>query len=190
MRRIGIDLDGVMVDFAGYTYKYLSQYVENLPPIGHLFHKLYWEQSINLPDEVKEIMREIFNPKNTYHWERMPCLATKKDLMAIKDYQDGLVFITSRPHYTFDATLNWLKKHVGPSSKYSLVTGAMSKADVCNGLYIASYLDDRYIYAAEIAVKSRCKSYILDTPENKEFNNVEELGITRVNSIAEFLNDN
>lgn len=190
MRRIGIDLDGVLVDFAGYAHKYLCQYLEEVPPIDHLFNKLFWEHSISVPDEAKDLMNQIFDPANTYHWERMPSLLSKKDLKAINECKDGIIFVTSRPHYTFDASLNWLKKNIGPSTKYNLVTGAMSKADVCNGLYIAKYLDDRYIYAAEIAKKSRCKSYILNTPENKEFDNVEILGIKRVNTIAEFINDN
>ena len=190
MKRVGIDLDGVLVDFSGYVYKYLSQYVENLPPIDHLFNRLYWEHSISVPEDAKDLMNQIFDPKNTYHWERMPSLVSKKDLIAINECEDGIVFITSRPHYTFDASLNWLKKNIGPTIKYSLVTGAMSKAAVCDGLYIAKYLDDRYIYAAEIATRSRCRSYLLNSSENKEFDNVEHIGIKRVNTIAEFINDN
>lgn len=187
--RIGIDLDGVVVDFHGYLYDELKKAgVKTLPPKNYLKTNLYWEHLVNEKEETKLLLEDIFKGDG-HHWENMPPyneaeLPELSKLISNKDIE--VFFITARPPRSENPTRKWLEKHL-KTNDFHLVAGCCSKAEVCSGLYLSHYIDDRYLYAYEVAKYGVTKTYLLSNPDNDQYFDVEKDNITRVESLSEFL---
>jgi uncharacterized HAD superfamily protein len=138
--RIGIDMDGVIVDTINYAAAELSKY------LGREVK----------PDEVAHDLGKIENIGQlfTEYGERLLCSLAPKELAAESINglaQDHDVYIISARFYIhYESTLQWLKKH-GIKVDKVIFTEGKGKADVCMEKGIDVFIEDSVKNALELA---------------------------------------
>lgn len=191
--RIGIDVDGVLacffkayedltVEVAGVDL-FPARYPEVLPPTWN------WPEHYGYSDEV---MKEVWNRIKTSpsYWMNLTALPGARGLLkALNGSAHQIYFITDRPSVSsFSAqkqTADWLARH-GFDYPAVIISGKhATKGDVCKGLMIEAYLDDKGENLVDVEEKSpNTRAYILDYPYNEEFDVSR-----RVYSLREFLEE-
>lgn len=186
-QRVGFDIDGVIVDFSSGLYDVLEKEGHVLPEKRILENTFFWEHS--LPDAQDKI-KQIFSKDRSDFWEGLHPVNNGKDFDLLEKFinerKDYVYFVTSRPSFLLHATKLWLGKNLHVDN-VNIVMGANSKADICKGLNLSAYIDDRYLFAYEIAQKTQTTSFMLSNPSNFEFGDVYPDKVYRVGSIAEYL---
>jgi uncharacterized HAD superfamily protein len=184
--KIGIDIDEVVVEFfKGYL---------------NLFNEKF-EKNLKFEDLVKYHIWEITNVSREDALSLADYYHGSKDSSQI-DFVDGakdsilfllnnfeLVFITSRPVSVKENTEDFFKNHFGDFNFEIYFSGDMhggkkSKAEFCNELGIKFMIEDNADYALDCA-KNGVKTFLLDKPWNKNYENHENL--VKVNNWEELL---
>ncbi|NLK87388.1 MAG: hypothetical protein GX279_07855 [Clostridiaceae bacterium] len=138
--RIGIDMDGVIVDTINYVASELSHYLNREVKPDEVAHNL------GKIDNIGQIFEE--------HGERLLCSLDPFELAA--DSINSIVrehdvyIISARFHVHYESTLQWLKKH-GINVDKVIFTEGKGKSDICIENGIDVFIEDSAKNALELA---------------------------------------
>lgn len=197
IKKIGVDLDGVVADFyKGFTTLARNKFGDHIELVCGIkdkekFSTWKLEKIMNLTkEEVKEMMNYINNNPSFYEslglleantWEQFKKLYCNR-----QDYE--ITFITSRKSSqnvsVREISKWWLAKH-GWENPSVIVTD--EKGITCKLLGIEKFVDDSLKNCLDIHghCQDSCEVFILDYPHNRDHNIPE--GIKRIHSFEEFI---
>lgn len=140
--RIGIDMDGVIVDTINYVASELSKYLNREVQPDEVAHNL---------GEMQNIMQIFIE-----HGERLLCSLAPIDLAVDSINSIALdhdvYIISARFHIHYDSTLQWLKKY-GINVDKVIFTEGKSKSNICIENGIDVFIEDSVKNALELADK-------------------------------------
>ena len=138
--RIGIDMDGVIIDTINYVASELSQLLN---------------RDVK-PDEVAHNLGKIDNIAQIFekHGERLLCSLAPIELAADSinsiAREHEVFIISARFHIHYDSTLQWLKKH-GINVEKVIFTEGKGKSNICIENGIDVFIEDSAKNALELA---------------------------------------
>ncbi len=138
--RIGIDMDGVIVDTINFVASELSRYLDREVK----------------PDEVAHNLGKIENVVQIFeeHGERLLCSLAPVELAADSinsiAREHEVYIISARFHVHYDITLQWLKKH-GINVEKVIFTEGKGKSGICIENGIDVFIEDSARNALELA---------------------------------------
>lgn len=183
---IGVDIDGVLADFNAHFIEYVIAVTgRDLFP-ARPFDIPCWnypEHYGYTPAEVSKVWVSI--KQSASFWSRVsPYDDAFSALDTLVDrFRDDVYFITARPGLLAKRqTEDWLRL-VGYPKAAVLITS--HKGLAARTLELDVYIDDKFENALEVAQTST-RSYLLTRPWNTAYA-LERTGITRVDSLGEFL---
>lgn len=186
---VGIDVDGVLADFAGGVYKLSREFLKK-PPLSKTTQiKWDFEDDGFTKKEVDYIWSKIENSRNW--WMTLEKLPNTSDLMR-KYYGYNTFFITSRmPTVGLSVeaqTQEWLFQNYAITDASVIVTdNAKGKVQEAISLGLEWFIDDKDKNCLEIKkAVPECEVYIQDAPYNKDWASSKH-GVERIASVNEFL---
>ncbi len=180
----GIDLDGVSYDFVTPFSKWLKT------NLGVEYNDsdivdYHWYKCIDGLTK-KDFMEEFHKFGKSGMYEHLSPIRGSKDVLNyLMNNSKDVWFITGRPPYTFEQTVNALKRDYGISSDRIIYSsGRDYKSNVVNRLGINVFLDDAPEYATSLANYTNAKVYLMDGTYNQDVNSPK---ITRVYDWEDFI---
>lgn len=177
---IGFDIDGVLADFTR-AFRVLANRKHGVPVYSG-GRQATWLFDDMTREQVRAIWAEIDGESG--FWSGLDPLITRgeiHDLSAAADAGAQFIYVTSRPAYARNETLQWLMVHGLPAGDLHVTE---DKPGVLRGVAgLAGFLDDaphnvNDLHAGGLPV------YVRDWP----YNRVDVIdGIRRVYSVGEFL---
>ena len=138
--RIGIDIDGVIVDTINYVAAELSKYLNRKVKPDEVAHNL---------EKIENIVR-IFSEDG----ERLLCsldpLEDAVDSINKLAEEHDLYIISARFHVHYDITVEWIKKH-GIKADQIIFTEGKGKLAACKEKGIDVFIEDSVKNALELA---------------------------------------
>jgi uncharacterized HAD superfamily protein len=174
----GIDLDGVSVDFIGEFSSFLKKNL-NLSYDDSEITDYYWHKC-NLGISEVDFWRlfDIFGKDREEYRNLKPLPGAQNCIKFFLENAKDVWFITGRPHYAYEQTVDNLKHFFNvDSDRIIFSSGKDYKSNVVNRLGIDVFIDDAPHYAESIADNTLAKVYLMDTTYNR---NVNEDKVTRV----------
>ncbi len=155
-RRVGLDIDEVIADFAGHwnTYHGGTGVVE------------WW----NFDSKMKDRFNELRNNKD--FWLNIPAKIDPKTI-GFEPY----CYITSRS-IPVEWTVEWIEKNGFPTVPVYCVPFNTSKVDTAIDLKITHFVDDRFENFVELN-KAGINCYLFDAPHNRRY----DVGYKRIFSL-------
>ena len=188
-RKIGIDIDDVLLDFVGtYVLFHNQTYKTNLKKEDFRTYSFNYARGGTMKQAVNSV-KQFYS--TSFFKEMKPLSGSVEAINRLKQEYD-LYNITSRPDYIFEETVEQIKKHFGnsfleiyfSSNHYTgRKNSGKSKAEICLQKGISKLIDDSLEYALECA-KEGIDALLLDTPWNQ---NGEHERINRVKNWNEIL---
>lgn len=184
-KRIGIDIDDVIVHLVKHFYDFYNQkFKKDLNVENHFEYDFMGPFSISAEEAISLIKEFYF----TEYFDNLDLIEGSVDSIyeLSKDYE--LFFITSRHLDIKDKNENFLKK-LFPNLKYEVIYSgkfwqeAKSKAEICVDLGISIIIEDNQKYSLECA-EAGINVFLLDKPWNKYG---EHENITRVKNWKEIM---
>jgi len=180
MRRvIQFDVDGVLADFdLGYRTLYQELYGGEMLP-----RPTRWNQSGD-----HHVWQEI--KKSHIFWANLSPLASWKELEQINRLhrKADVYFVTHRMGIHPKVQTEFWLQSWGILSPTVIVSGL--KAEIAKGICATHAIDDKFGNAYMVSCHSReTKSYLLDAPYNQVDHEIVGGSVTRVKSVAEFLEE-
>lgn len=183
-RRLGFDLDGVIVNFArAYEDLIVEQAGVDLfpehrpdPPVWN------WPEFYGYTHEQTKDAWKVIDT-HPFFWSRLKPLPAVRHLRALEEDHD-LYFITHRQRgvRVKQQTEGWLHTY-GVKHPTVLLADGDGKGPIARGLKLHFYIDDKLENAVEVAEHHPgCQVYLLDYPHNQG-----EGPFTRVLSVSEAL---
>ncbi len=178
----GIDLDGVCFDFKGGFLAWLNR-VLNMNLTDDDVTSYYWH-------ETTAVTKEQFNTEfdkfgdgghGYRHLKLLPGAA--KGLRAIHDAGHKIYYITNRPLYCKQDTIDCLEEHEFPQRE-NLHFADGSKSPMVNKFGVDVFIDDSPHTVPELAANTRATVYCRSYTYNEH---LDDTFITRVNGWDEFL---
>lgn len=138
--RIGIDIDGVIVDTINFIAAVLTKsYGYTIKP-GDVAHRLGEIENIN----------NFFAENGEYLLCTLAPMEKSIEILDRLDQEHEIFLISARFRAYYDLTLNWLNKY-GIRATEVLFTEGKSKTDLCKEYRIELFIEDSAINALEIA---------------------------------------
>lgn len=181
----GIDLDGVCFDFGSAFLSFLRAHFPHLSiPKDIELTSYYWYEII--PGLDKDTFWEAFDDfgRGRGYFDLELIEGALEGLRAIEESGHSIVYITNRPMYARQDTVEALAKHNFPSAEHLwFATG--HKAPFIRDLAVDVFIDDSPHTISEIC--DTCpKTYCFDYPFNQNIEAPSD-SYTRVSSWADFL---
>ena len=181
----GIDLDGVCVDFvlifSAWLKAALGLSYNDSAITDYHWHKC--DLGISKEDFWREFDR--FGKDFAMYEALSPMQDSKAGIDYLLNNAKDVWFITGRPHYAYEQTVNSLQREFGVSSDHIIFSsGGDYKSNVVNRLGIDVFIDDAPHYVKSLNENTSAKVYLMDATYNK---NVDAPGITRVSGWKEFI---
>lgn len=186
---IGVDLDGVLVDFMSSFLNYYNHvYGTNLTR-----DQIYTYDLWKIFGETREkAIQKISDFYKTHHFNSLEPIQDSIEAIDTLKQNHDLVVITSRHNDIIEGTKRWLEKYfpnkfseVYLTNQYSLDEDYRRKSDICLDLGINVLIEDSLDYAKECIPKTRV--LLFDQPWNQSQKLPES--ITRVKSWKEILDN-
>lgn len=180
--RYGIDLDGVCFDFLNVFRKHLNK-VFNIDLKEEEITSYYWYENT---DEIskEDFFTEFHRFGRAAAYRTLPVLAgTLDSLERIQNAGHEIFYITNRPEYSRQDTIDALKKHGFPSRKNLFYTKG-SKSSLIEKLNINVFIEDAPHNIIDIAHNTKAYVYCVDYPYNRK---VEHHNIERIKDWDDFL---
>jgi uncharacterized HAD superfamily protein len=156
VKRIGLDLDGVLSSFADYV----------LPKVNARLGTSYtkddwtaWEARTCLSKDAAEIIHNLAHDPMTY----LLAEPIEGAVLSVRklSYLAEIVIVTHRPENCRDATAAWLQAHQVPYNRLYIVK---DKVETIKGLDLLAYVEDNGEWAEKIAESTA--SLLLAQPWN------------------------
>jgi hypothetical protein len=145
-RKIGLDIDEVLADFASHWCKYHN--IENTPE--------WW----NFDTKMKDRFKDVINDKD--FWLSIPTITDPKSIGF-----EPHCYITSRS-IPKEWTEEWIAKNGFPTVPVYCVPHNESKVHIAKQLGITHFVDDRFENFVELN-KAGIACYLFDAPHNKRY---------------------
>ena len=174
----GIDLDGVSVDFIG---PFSQQLKDNLG-IQYDDSEItdyYWHRcNLGITEQSFWEQFDIFGKDREMYRHLEPLPDAKIAISTFMKIAKDVWFITGRPHYAYEQTIDSLKRNFDvDSDRIIFSSGKDYKSNVVKRLGIDVFVDDAPHYAQSIAENTDAKVYLMDTTYNQD---ISGENITRV----------
>lgn len=184
-KKIQIDVDGVLADFAyGFT-RLRNQFLPEAEPVLPQSVQQVWEEcSDNAVPGNKETWGDIRD--SLYFWEELPALATDEEFQRMRDLMWGndVYFVTAREGYRAkQQTEAWLRLNGIPNAT---VVMTANKAAFMRIVGITHAIDDHPLFVRDMALVTGTSVYLKDMPYNQEWDALSA-GVLRVPSLTAFL---
>ena len=170
-KRIGFDLDGVLIDFH-------SRFAAKMKDLGFIESSerfaTHWRTSFTGFDETWDSIKH-----DPTWWEELPALIDGKSFPF-----DPVCYITHRNinGHAQAVSERWLEKHKFPARPVFAVSG--DKTKVIQEQRLDLFVDDKFENFQEINTKTSCVCLLWDAPHNRKF----PVGYLRVKSMADVAN--
>lgn len=142
--KIGVDLDGVVFDFAGAFLNYCNiKYGTNNHPADCTEWNFQDCANIHLTEQM---VLESFDDFNKYRmWQSMDVFPdVKESLCALEAMGNKIIYITHRMEGSERPTLKAIIKHGLPIHGIFFCETSKEKADICRKMDIPLAIDDKY----------------------------------------------
>lgn len=182
----GIDLDGVCFDFttafSGWLKEKLCVDYKEEDIVEYHWYKCI--PSISEENFFKEFHR--FGHAGMYaNLSLLPGATVAVDRIRSRGHK--LWFVTARPKYARNDTIDAVQKAFGVSEKQIVFSGGKDyKAEAVNLLGVNVFVEDGPHYAESVANGTRSLVYLMDKPYNRKVTNPK---IIRVNSWADVMQE-
>lgn len=159
MDRIGVDIDGVIIDILGSALDFVSKKLKREVKREEVT-EYYLETLFNIPsEEMAEYFKTTRAYKFSYLWQ------SKETLELLKWFGYDLYAVTARPKEVHQYTLDWVKKDKLPFSDV-IFANAHSKIDIVKELNLAYFIEDKL--ETVLSLSNVCKKvFLIDAPHNK-----------------------
>lgn len=178
----GIDLDGVCFDFGGAFRGWIDNHL-HIHLEEEEITSYYWYEDSRKIDKVQFMEQfHLFGRAGGYrNLEILP--GTLEALNAIAADGHGLIYITNRPDYALQDTVEALEEHNFPEHN-NLHFAHGAKAPLIREYGVDVFIDDSPRTIAEITANTRATVYCQDMLYNRH---LDDAFFTRVHSWEEFL---
>lgn len=158
--KVGIDIDGTITDPAtfvpflnkafnkNFTLEDLTQY--HLPPLLGVSEEEFWAW-------MKKHEQEIY--------AQAPPAKAAKEVLERLARRCQLIYITARPHYLRDVTVQWFEKHRFPYHHIELL-GSHQKVEQAKKHDVKLFFEDRLETANAVAEELEIPVFLFQTPYN------------------------
>lgn len=159
----GIDLDGVCFDFLGPCLEFMSDSLHRHFDRNEVT-SYYWYENDNVDLNEEEFWEEFHKfGRENHGYRHLPLLpGTKEVLKAIKDAGHTIWYVTNRPEYAKQDTIEALASHDFPDRE-NLIFAKGHKAPIIREKNIDVFIDDSPHTIPEITANTRatiyCRSY-------------------------------
>lgn len=138
--RIGIDIDGVIIDSINYVAKELTQYLGREVKPDEVAHNLGKIDNIN----------NIFEEKGEEFLCSLDPMELAVDSINSIAQEHDVYIISARFHNHYDITVKWLNRH-GIKVNKIIFTQGKSKSNICKKKRIDVFVEDSVKNATELA---------------------------------------
>lgn len=191
MFKIGVDCDGVLMDFtSGYTRKLEGVSGKKCTLTkGTEPHCWGWPTEYGFSEEDDDAAWASIK-KDQYFWATLPPTMEAPMACGVLNglYLAGheVYFITHRMGLAVHAQTMVSLRMLGIELPQVLVTG--NKGPIAQGLGLTHFIDDKFENCCDVAAftKGACKVFLLNKAYNTKKELPESLGIIRVDTIKEF----
>lgn len=157
--KIGVDIDGVIVDTIRLCSKEFSK---------HFGYDITCED-ITCRFEQIEGGQEFINQNLEYLFCSLPPYEDAVEALNYLHKEHEIYFVSSRRDFTYDKTIDWFEKHgILPRKLY--LTGGKPKVQCCKELGIEVFIEDSTAYASDI-IESGIPVIIFKTEYNQALKN-------------------
>jgi uncharacterized HAD superfamily protein len=153
--KIGIDMDGVMIDTINFTSKELTTYLGYKITPDDIAHRL---------GEINDVDK-IFEEKGLHLLCSLSPLENVTEVINELSQEHEFYIISARFNIHYNATIEWLEKY-GIKVKEIIFTEGRGKADICVKYGIDLFIEDSVKNALEVS-KTGVKVILLSTGYNK-----------------------
>jgi len=180
--RYGIDLDGVCFDFLNPFREHLNgKFDTNLKE--EEITSYFWHENTDGFNE-KEFFDEFHKFGKAGSYRTLPVLPGTLDaLERLVNAGHEIFYITNRPEYTRQDTIDALRENNFPSNKNLFFTKG-NKSLIINKLGIGVFVEDSETVITEIADNTDVYIYCVDYPYNKD---IERVNVERIKDWDDFL---
>ncbi|MGG0510578.1 hypothetical protein ABE078_24260 [Priestia megaterium] len=189
--KIGIDLDGVLVD----TYSTVLEYyknkysMESCPLIfpSHTKVTRYLSDILQIEEETA---KEIWYSDMNHIFDISKSVTGAVDMINALTKNHQIYFISARPDLPgiMETTCRWLKKNSLSNFKDSLIINKESKFSIAEDLKLDFFIEDSPHQIQNLA-RNGVKVIIFNTRYNQEINPLNSYRVTSWNHINEVFNN-
>lgn len=183
MKKYGIDIDGVLLNFVSTFKAWLTERL-NIDFRDKTISDYYWYKCID--GLSKETFWKEFNVfgREFRGYSKLDFMhGAEVGMRALLDSGNDIWIITHRPEYCINDTMEYLWRAFKiPENKIVFSKG--TKSWDANQLGIDVFLDDALHHVFDIAENTDARTYLMDHPYNADFEHPE---VTRVYSWNDFL---
>lgn len=167
-KRYGVDLDGVCFDFVSPFSGWLKQKL-SIDYHDHEIVDYHWYNCIPGLSE-KDFWNEFHKWGQSGNYKTLELLPGAKDgVRWLLENAGDVYFITARPEYALDQTLECLSEHFEfDKNKLIFANGCNGKVKEVNELGVDIMIEDAPHNAKEIVEKTAADIYLMDTSYNRD----------------------
>lgn len=181
--RYGIDLDNVCFDFRDVFRKYLNNVLDIDLLEEELTCYLWYEGTDKISED--EFWEEFHKFGNAGKYKELPLLPGTLDALdKITQAGHEIFYITNRPEYTRQDTIDALREHNFPFRK-NLFYALGDKGSLVNKLNISIFVEDSSKAITDIVNNTSAVVYCVDYPANRKLD--EHNKIKRIYDWDDFL---
>lgn len=186
---IGLDFDDVLMDFRASMEGYCcDRYGVCITRDESTSYDLWDRWGCTKEESIQRVLDFYVSE---HHHKALPVHGAPEALKTLSK-EHSLVVITSRPDFTQENTLKWLRKHFDMSlfdrvyfaNLFASDKPKRNKSEICHELGVDVFVDDYHVYAEDVA-KSGKKVLLFDAPWNRGYG--DHPNITRVHSWDQIL---
>jgi len=163
--KLGVDLDGVIVDTDPVFRKYIKK-VTGLSFTRDMITSYFYENC--LPITKKDVDNAYELMRKDLVWKNIPLLKDAKRVLTALANVFEIFIITARPEDSKEQTDEFLKEHGLPVKEIYFVDETQRKLEIIKELSfgVSAFIEDRLDFASEIA-RAGIDTYLLDYPWNR-----------------------
>ncbi|MFH1958401.1 MAG: hypothetical protein ABIJ15_08000 [bacterium] len=163
--KLGVDLDGVIVDTDAVFRKYIKK-ITGVSSTRDMITSYFYEECLHISKEDVEKVYSIMQSDSA--WKELPALEDAEETLNELAATFEIFIITARPVESKAQTEEFLKKHGIPVKEIYFISEKQRKLDIINGLpfEVSAFIEDRLDFAEEIA-RAGINTYLMDYPWNR-----------------------
>lgn len=185
-KKIGIDIDEVVVEFIKHFLDYSNQKNRTSFKVEDIHSYHLWETPIH--NSKEESISEVMEFQSSFHFEKINLIKGAKEIIFEMARTSHIYFVTSRPTEIKEKTEKFLKQNF-QEIEFEIIHsgeiyGGKSKSEICNEIGLNFIVEDNPYYALDCAEKG-VKVFLLDKPWNRNYSYHDN--ITKIKNWSEIL---